>query len=159
MASQETEELAAGESEPDGEGNGATQNTEGLNTGSLKDRLQSGGIADGQISQEVVKPPNSGLTTKNLTLEQRQQIIGAIPGEEVIGPGGGELVCPPGEEPVLLPAPVRVKHGEEAKSDDLQDAKVCGQFIMESGEWSIFLSSAIKKVLLIVSDICLVWEG
>ena len=75
MASQETEELAAGESEPDGEGNGATQNTEGLNTGSLKDRLQSGGIADGQISQEVVKPPNSGLTTKNLTPEQRQQII------------------------------------------------------------------------------------
>ena len=106
-------------------------------------------------SKEEIVPP---VDTKNLTLEQRQQIIGAIPGEEVIGPGGGELVCPPGEEPVLLPAPVRVKHGEEAKSDDLQDAKVCGQFIMESGEWSIFHSSAIKRVL-IVSDICLVWEG
>ena len=65
--------MAVGESEPDGEGNGATQNTEGLNTGSLKDRLQSGGIADGQISQEVVKPPNSGLTTKNLTPEQIKQ--------------------------------------------------------------------------------------
>ena len=73
MASQETEEVSAGESEPDGEGNGATQNTEGLNTGSLKDRLQSGGIADEQISQEVVKPPNSGLTTKNLTPEQIKQ--------------------------------------------------------------------------------------
>ena len=85
MASQETEELAAGESEPDGEGNGATQNTEGLNTGSLKDRLQSGGIADGQISQEVVKPPNSGLTTKNLTPEQRQQIINECV-EDMISP-------------------------------------------------------------------------
>ena len=93
-------------------------------------------------SKEEIVPP---VDTKN----------GAIPGEEVIGPGGGELVCPPGEEPVLLPAPVRVKHGEEAKSDDPQDAKVCGQFIMESGEWSIFHSSAIKRVL-IVSDICLV---
>ena len=148
-------------------------------------------------SKEEIVPP---VDTKNLTLEQRQQIIkecvedmisptelaikwncnsdtirtwvrkagltlpkqykcipqnGAIPGEEVISPGGGELVCPPGEEPVLLPAPVRVKHGEEAKSDDPQDAKVCGQFIMESGEWSIFHSSAIKRVL-IVSDICLV---
>ena len=107
-------------------------------------------------SKEEIVPP---VDTKNLTLEQRQQIIGAIPGKEVIGPGGGELVCPPGEEPVLLPAPVRVKHGEEAKSDDPQDAKVCGQFIMESGEWSIFHSSAIKRALLIVSDICLVWEG
>ena len=85
MASQETEELAAGESEPDGEGNGATQNTEGLNTGSLKDRLQSGGIADEQISQEVVKPPNSGLTTKNLTPEQRQQIINECV-EDMISP-------------------------------------------------------------------------
>ena len=85
MASQETEELAAGESEPDGEGNGATQNTEGLNTGSLKDRLQSGGIADGQISQEVAKPPNSGLTTKNLTPEQRQQIINECV-EDMISP-------------------------------------------------------------------------
>ena len=98
-------------------------------------------------SKEEIVPP---VDTKNLTLQN-----GAIPGEEVIGPGGGELVCPPGEEPVLLPAPVRVKHGEEAKSDDPQDAKVCGQFIMESGEWSIFHSSAIKRVL-IVSDICLV---
>ena len=85
MASQETEELAAGESEPDGEGNGASQNTEGLNTGSLKDRLQSGGIADEQISQEVVKPPNSGLTTKNLTPEQRQQIINECV-EDMISP-------------------------------------------------------------------------
>ena len=93
-----------------------------------------------------------------MTLPKQYKCIpqnGAIPGEEVIGPGGGELVCPPGEEPVLLPAPVRVKHGEEAKADDTQDAKVCGQFIMESGEWSIFHSSSIKRVL-IVSDICLV---
>ena len=101
-------------------------------------------------SKEEIVPPVDTKNTKNLPQN------GAIPGEEVIGPGGGELVCPPGEEPVLLPAPVRVKHGEEAKSDDPQDAKVCGQFIMESGEWSIFHSSAIKRVLLIFSDICLV---
>ena len=38
----------------------------------------------------------------------------SLPGEELVGSGEEDPVCPPGEESVLLPAPVRVKNGEEA---------------------------------------------